>query len=196
MNKAIPLFVLLVSILLLIGPVLSNAETSKFVNVSIEVHGLEESAKTLNKVTLELARKFSEMSPDTEKMSADQLKELAKVIEQTNQLVVAINNSAGKTAATIESLKEPTKALVSGAMSSAFQSSVDPAIQSVNEVVTRWIFFSVIGLFLIVALIGFYIYFATRQIRAGVDVLKSITNEYEIVPKKLQEESNEIGKKN
>lgn len=196
MKKPIPLFVLLASLLLLIGPVLSNAETSKFVNVSIEVHGLEESAKTLNKATLELARKFSEMSPETEKMTADQLKELAKVIEQTNQLVVALNNAAGKTGATIESLKEPTKALLSEAMASAYQSSVDPAIQSVNEVVTRWIIFSIIGLFLIVALVGFYIYFATRQIRAAVDVLKSITGEYEIVPKKLQEESDEIGKEN
>ena len=193
MNKATPLFVLLSSFLLLISYTPSKAETSKFVNVSIEVHGLEESTKTLNNVTLELAKKLSEMSPDTEKMTPEQLKELAKVIEQTNQLVVAINSAVGQTGATIESLKEPTKALVSEAVTSAYQSSVDPAIKSVNKIVSRWIIFSIFGLLLIVALVGFYIYFATKQVRAAVNVLKSITDEYEIVPRKLQVESDEVG---
>ena len=192
MNKAPHFYVLFASLLALFVYTSSNAETSKFVNVSIEVHGLEESAKILNKATLELARKLDEMNPDTEKMTPEQLKELAKVIEQTNQLGKTFNNAVGQTSATIENIKEPTKALVSEAVSSAYQNSVDPAIQSVNKAVTRWITFSIIGLFLIVALVGLYIYFATKQIRAAVGVLKSITDEYEIVPRKLEVESDEI----
>jgi hypothetical protein len=191
MKKLIQMLLAIASLLLPVETVLSSTESPRFVNVSIEIHGLEESAKTLNQASLELAKKLTEMNPDAEKMSPEQLQQLALVIEQANLLVAAVNNAVDMTGPALESLKEPTRALVSEAMTSAYESSVDPAIQSVDAAVTRWIIFGVIGLLLTVAVIGFYFYFATRQLRAGLDILKSISEGYEIVPKKPAEEIRE-----
>ncbi|MEM7564551.1 MAG: hypothetical protein AAF353_16100 [Pseudomonadota bacterium] len=171
------------SVVLMISPVLADTQSSQWVNVSIEVNGLEQSAELLNQASRELATKISELNPNLEQMSPEQLKELANVIEQANQLVNAIDAASEKTGATIESLKEPTRSLVSETVTSAYQHSVDPALQSIDTMVSNWIIYSVIGLLLLVAMIGFYAYFATRQIRDAVGILKSITEDYEIQPK-------------
>ena len=178
------MLLVVMSLLLPVKTVLSSTETSQFVNVTIEIHGLEESAQSLNQASLELAKKLSELSPDVEKMTPEQLQQLALVIEQANLLVVAVNNTILNSGPALESLKDPTRVLVSEAMASAYQSSVDPAIQSVDAAVTRWIIFGVIGLILMVIIIGLCFYFTSRQLRVALGILKSISDEYEIVPKK------------
>ena len=186
-------------------PVFAHSELSEapetsanphFVSVSIEVHGLQESADNLNRATQELAAKISGLNPDPQQMSAEQLRELASVIEQANQLVASFDNTAEKAAATLESLQEPTRTLVADSVSTAYQHSVDPALHSFDWMVTRWIIYTVIGLLLSIALIGAYVWFATRQIREVVGILKSITDDYEIVPKSQhREEASEAESK-
>ena len=110
MNKTIQMLLAIASLLLPVETVLSSTETPQFVNVSIEIHGLEESAKTLNQASLELAKKLTEMSPEVEKMSPEQLQQLALVIEQANLLVAAVNNAVDMAGPALESLKEPTRA--------------------------------------------------------------------------------------
>ena len=184
--------------LLLASPLMAtetpdSANQGKYINVTFEIYGLEESARVLKKASLELAERLGQIDPDPEEMTPQQLQALALVIEQANHLIQTADESIKQAGLAIEGLRGPAKGLVSDALIAVQQSTIEPTIESVDDSVTSWLIIIFIGLFLIVTAVGYFIYLSTRQIRSMARTLKSITEDYEIVPKRVSRESIEPG---
>ena len=163
-------------------PVPSNQ--GKFINVTFELHGLDESARILKKASLDLANKISQIDPNPEKMTPEQLQAFSAVIEETNRLIQSFDTSIDQTGRAIDNL-------VSDALVTAQQTTIEPTIQSVDDSVSRWLIIIFSGIFLLLVVAGYFIYLTSSQIRSMARTLKSITEDYEIVPKRPAQEKIE-----
>jgi hypothetical protein len=149
----------------------------KYINVTFELHGLDESARILKKASLDLAKKISQIDPDPEKMTPKQLQALSAVIEEANRLVQSFDTSVDQAGQRIESL-------ASDVLLAAQHSTIEPTIQLVDDSVSRWLIIIFSGIFLLLVVAGYFIYLTSSQIRLMARTLKSITEDYEIVPKR------------
>ena len=156
----------------------------KYINVTFELHGLDESARILKKASLDLAKKISQIDPDPEKMTPEQLQAFSAVIEETNRLIQSFDTSIDQAGQAIDNL-------VSDALVTAQQTTIEPTIQSVDDSVSRWLIIIFSGIFLLVVVAGYFIYLTSSQIRSMARTLKSITEDYEIVPKRPAQEKIE-----
>lgn len=160
------------------------ANQGKFINVTFELHGLDESASILKKASLNLAKKISKIDPNPEKMTPEQLQAFSAVIEETNRLMQSFDTSIVQTGQAIDKL-------VSDALVTAQQTTIQPTIQSVDDSVSRWLIIIFSGIFLLLGVVGYFIYLTSSQIRSMARTLKSITEDYEIVPKRPAQEKIE-----
>ncbi|MFA9419188.1 MAG: hypothetical protein ACERLB_03475 [Gammaproteobacteria bacterium] len=160
------------------------ANQGKFINVTFELHGLDESASILKKASLNLAKKISKIDPNPEKMTPEQLQAFSAVIEETNRLMQSFDTSIVQTGQAIDNL-------VSDALVTAQQTTIQPTIQSVDDSVSRWLIIIFSGIFLLLGVVGYFIYLTSSQIRSMARTLKSITEDYEIVPKRPAQEKIE-----
>ena len=152
----------------------------KYINVTFEIYGLDESAKLLKNASLDLAEKLSQLDPDPEEMSPEQLQALSSVIQEANRLMQSVDESINQTGLAVGNL-------VSDSLIAVNQSTIEPTIQSVDNSVTKWLIISFLSIFLLIVVVGYYFYLASKQIRTMVNTLKSITEDYEIVPKRTKE---------
>ncbi len=164
------------------APVSSIQE--KYINVTFELHGLDESAGILKKASLDLAKKISQIDPDPEKRTPEQLQALSAVIEEANRLIQSFDTSIDQAGQRIENL-------VSDALLAAQQTTIEPTIQLVDDSVSRWLIIIFSGIFLLLVVAGYFIYLTSSQIRLMARTLKSITEDYEIVPKRPAQEKIE-----
>ena len=156
----------------------------KFINVTFELHGLDDSARILKKASLDLAKKINQIDPDPEKMTPEQLQAFSAVLEEANRVIQSFDTSIDQAGQTI-------KSLVSDALVTAQQTTIQPTIQSVDDSVSRWLIIIFSGIFLLLVVVGYFIYLTSSQIRSMARTLKSITEDYEIVPKRPAQEKIE-----
>jgi hypothetical protein len=181
---------LLLLVLFIASPVMADqapaaSDPEKFINIRFEFHGLNESNRPLKEASLDLAERLSQIDPDPEDMTPEQLQALASVIQEANHLIQSIDDSINEASPAI-------KNLVADALTAVQQSSIEPTIQSVDDSVSKWLIITLVGVFLLVAASGYFFYQVTSQIRATVKTLKSISEEYELVPKRAAlEKTNE-----
>ncbi len=166
----------------LVSPVIAeqvpaSAKQGKYINVTFEIYGLDESAGLLKKASQDLAKKLSQIEPNPEEMTPEQLQALSSVIQEANRLIQSIDASINQAGEAIENL-------VSDALIAAQQSTIEPTIQSVDDSVSRWLIIAFSGIFLLLVVAGYFFYLITSQVRSMARILKSITEDYEIVPKR------------
>ena len=173
------------------GETSDSAAPDKSINVTIEVLGFEVSARLLKDASLDLAKKISQIDPNPENMTPEQIQAITALIREANHLVQSFDQSNELAEQAIKRLRDPTLVLMSDALKTLHQSSIEPAIQSADDAVTRWLIVTFSGLIILLGIAGYYFYAATRQIRSMAQTLKSITSDYEIVPKRTSQEINE-----
>ena len=184
---------LLLALPLMAEEIPDAANQGKYINVTIEFHGLEEATSVLKKAALDLAKRLNQIDPNLEEMTPEQLEALALILEQANRLIQTSDESIKQAGAAIEGLRGPVKGLVSDALTAVQQSTIEPTIESVDGSVSKWIIITFTGIFLLVVAAGYFIYLSTRQIRSMARTLKSIAEDYEIVPKRVSRERIEPG---
>jgi hypothetical protein len=177
---------LLLALPLMAEEVPDTAIQGKYINVIFEFHGLEEATSALKEASLGLATRINQIDPNLEEMSPEQLEALALILEQANHLIQTADDSVKQAGLAIEGL-------VSDTLTAVQQSTIEPTIESVDDSVSRWLIMIFTGIFLIVTAAGYFIYLSTRQIRSMARTLKSITEDYEIVPKRVSREKIEPG---
>ncbi len=177
---------LLLALPLMAEEVPDTAIQGKYINVIFEFHGLEEATSALKEASLGLATRINQIDPNLKEMSPEQLEALALILEQANHLIQTADDSVKQAGLAIEGL-------VSDTLTAVQQSTIEPTIESVDDSVSRWLIMIFTGIFLIVTVAGYFIYLSTRQIRSMARTLKSITEDYEIVPKRVSREKIEPG---
>ena len=168
------------------GGVSTDSVQEKYVNITFEINGLGESAAQLKKAARTLATKLNQMDPNPEDMTAEQLQSLSSVMEEANRLIQSLD----QVKPAIAGLKEPTMDLVSDVLTVFHRSTVEPAIQSVDDSVSKWIVITFLSILLLLVVVGCYFYWASTKIRSIAVTLKSITEDYEIVPKRLAQKKD------
>ena len=145
---------LLMLVFFMASPVMSeetpvSPSTEKYINIKFELHGLNESNRPVKEAALDLAEKLSQIDPDPENMTAEQLQALASLIKEANLLIQSIDES-------IDEASPAIKNLVANALTAVQQSTIEPTIQSVDGSVSKWLIIILVGLFLLVVVAGYY----------------------------------------
>jgi hypothetical protein len=157
---------------------------SKYVSVTVEINELDESTNILKEAMTTLSLSLKEAAKSPENLSVEQLQELGTLIDKSDDLVVSLERTLQEVNPAINSAKKPTKDLLSALLQTARIEAVEPTIKSISSTVQFWLLLIIIGGILIVAFISITFYYTTKQFREMAQVLKSITNEYEIVRRK------------
>jgi len=157
------------------------AAPAKYVTVNIEIHGLDESTRILTDASRSLASALEEMKSRGKDLSPEQLDRLTVLAREMNELVRAAERTVQSSDRALERAREPLKALVADAVTSARVAGVDPVLGAIHGYVTTWLVIAIAGGLAALAL-SLYAFFAIgRQLREMVATLKLITAEYEIV---------------
>lgn len=159
----------------------SQENISKYVSVTVEINGLDESTNTLREAMTTLSSSLKKAAKSPENLSVEQFQELGTLIDKSDNLVVSLERTLKEVNPTINSAKQPTKELLSALLQTARTEAVEPTIKSIRSTVQLWIFLIIIGSILIVAFIGISLYYTSKQFREMAQVLKSIGSEYEVV---------------
>jgi hypothetical protein len=157
------------------------AAPAKYVTVNIEIHGLDESTRILTDASRSLASALEEMKSRGKDLSPEQLDRLTALAREMNELVRAAERTVQSSDRALERAREPLKALVADAVTSARVAGVDPVLGAIHGYVTTWLVIAIAGGLAALAL-SLYAFFAIgRQLRVMVATLKLITEEYELV---------------
>jgi len=162
-----------------------------YVNITFDVHGLDQSINHLQQASLNLATRIEQIDADPENMTPEQIQALSELTREASGLVSKLQQTMDQVVPTVDLLRDPTKKLVADAMNTVQQTAVQPAIDSVDNTVTKWLVITYLFLFVLFVVIGYALYLSSKQIRAMAQTLKAITEDYEIVRRKKPETSIE-----
>lgn len=161
------------------GPVRS----APYVDVTVEVHGLEASAGLLNEAMAELSNALAEIAASPEDLTPEQLAAFAALAERTNELVVSFERTLQGLGPAIREAQNPSREVLVGLLDTAKAEAIDPTLASIDRRVRSWLILSILGGLLIVGIAGLGLYVSTRQLRAMAGLLRSLGDEYRIVPR-------------
>jgi len=154
---------------------------AKYVTVNIEIHGLDESTRMLADASRSLAATLDDLKAHGKDLSPEQLDRLTALAREMNELVQAAERTVQASDRALERAREPVKAIVADAVTSARVAGVDPVLATLHGYVTTWLVIAMAGGLAALAL-SLYVFFAIgRQLREMVATLKLITDEYELV---------------
>ncbi|MEO1575594.1 MAG: hypothetical protein AAFU65_11620 [Pseudomonadota bacterium] len=157
-----------------------------YVSVSVEINGLEESTVAIRDTMRAVSQTLDEIVDERGNLSAEEIEALGSLIEKSDDLVVSLERTIKSVPAMIESAREPSRGALADWLSTTSVQAVDPAIRLASrEVKTwlRWLFAMAVGL-LILAGLGLYI--SARELRQMARVLRSLADDYEIVPRERE----------
>ena len=163
---------------------LTQNNPSEYISVTFEINGLDESAQILKEAMAALSLSINEAAKSPENLSVEQIRELEKLADKSDQLVLSLERTLKEVNPAISNATQPTKDLLSALLHTTKTEAVEPAIESIKNTVQLWMLIFVIGGIVIVALIGVSFYSTIKQFRDIADALKSISGEYEIVRRK------------
>lgn len=138
---------------------------AKYIDVTLEIHGLEDSISALREASDELAGKLKAISEQEENFSADELQRMEQIAASMEAVAAQIDKTINSVGPTLREAKQPTVELVSAVVQEARVKGVDPVVatlnNSVNDAVSQvkwsliWVgFVLMIGL----GLFGFFMF--------------------------------------
>lgn len=158
-----------------------------YISVNVEIQGLNDSLVKLNKAMDALTLSINHHADSPENLSPEQAKNLKVLLDKSNELVTSLNQSLLSIDDAIVKAKNPTKDIVSSVSSTFRQEAINPVLSSVKNTVDHWITLIIIGGILFLIIVSIALYFITVKIRDTANVLRSITEEYEIVRRERDE---------
>ena len=158
---------------------------AKYVSVTFEIQGLGESTNAVREAMSSLSSSMKEIAKSPQKLTAEQLRELGVLIEKSDNLVTSLERTLKEVNPTLQGAKKPTTEMLSALLKTTRSEVVDPTVKSIKDAVGFWIYLLVFGGIVVVALIGYSFYLTTKKVREMMQIAKSITEEYEIVRRKI-----------
>lgn len=155
--------------------------TVKYFSINIEFSGLDESTFLLKQSMNTLTAALSEAAKSPNDLSVEQIQALESLITKSDVLIVSLERALIEVGPMISNAKQPAQEMVAAVLDKARVEAINPTLLSIKRTGRHWIFLIVVGLILIVVLVGVALYFMTRQLREFAQILKAISNDYEIV---------------
>lgn len=183
----------LVAALLLTAPPLAvqaqedafSPRETPYVNITIEVDGLEQTTDLLNSAVAELSATLERIAASPDDMTPEQIAAFADLADRTNALVVSLDRTLQGLGPAIRETEAPAREVLAGLLDTARVRTIDPTLASVDRRVKTWLLLTFLGALLIAGLVGVGLYASLRQLRAMARVLGSIGDDYMIVPRQF-----------
>ncbi|MFT6267138.1 MAG: hypothetical protein ACJAWS_003305 [Oleiphilaceae bacterium] len=158
-----------------------DANIAKYVSVTFQVQGLNESTNALKEAMTSLSSTMKKINKSPQKLTAEQVREFSVLVEKSDQLVMSLERTLKELEPSIERAKKPTTEMLAALLKTTRLEIVNPTVESVKDAVGFWVYLFVLGGIVIVMIVVFSFYAMIKKMREIVQVAKSITGEYEIV---------------
>lgn len=156
-----------------------------YVSVSFEVNGLAESADLLHEAMRQLSETLADIAASPEDLTPEQLAAFTALAVQTNELVISLERTLKGVGPAIRDAETPTREVLVSLLDTAKTQAIDPTLESIDKRVRTWLVLTVVGVLLIVGIAGLGLYLSTRQLRTMASLLRSLGDEYRVVPRAL-----------
>ncbi len=145
---------------------------AQYVNVTVEIQGLDESVGLLKEAAGSLAQTMKELKERKGELSSEDLARIERIASSMEAVTARIDHTLDNAGNNIEKAKAPTVSLVSDIVKETKVEAIDPVIVSVQETVAesinqvKWGLIYV-GLLLLFGLsvFGFFMFKSLMQIR-------------------------------
>ncbi len=104
-----------------------EARTAKYVSVSFELYGLEETAIILNNAAKKIVVAMEGLNTGTNDLSPEQLDKIAIIARETNVAIQSLDKTLKNVVPAINKVREPTKAMIKDILLVARETTIDPA---------------------------------------------------------------------
>ena len=158
-------------------------EPPPYINVTVELNGLAESAKVLNAAVVELSQTMSELAASPEDLTPEQLAAFTELTQEMNVLVVSLDQTIQGIGPAIRNMEALTREVLVNLIDTARAEAIDPTLQSVDRRIRNWLVLTIVGALVVVGFTGLGLFVSTRQLKLMAGMLRSIADDYEIVPK-------------
>ena len=158
-------------------------ESPPYINVTVELNGLAESARVLNAAVVELSQTLSELAASPEDLTPEQLAAFTELTQEMNVLVVSLDQTIQGIGPAIRNMEAPTREVLVNLIDTARAEAIDPTLQSVDRRIRNWLVLTIVGALVVVGFTGLGLFVSTRQLKLMAGMLRSIADDYEIVPK-------------
>lgn len=159
-------------------------EPPPYINVTVELNGLAESAEMLNASVAALSETVSALAASPEDLTPEQLAAFTELTQEMNTLVVSLDQTIQGVGPAIRSIEAPTREVLVSLIDTARAEAIDPALQSVDRRIRNWLLLTIVGALVVVGFAGLGLFVSTRQLKLMAGTLRSIADDYEIVPKR------------
>ncbi len=136
MNTNVLIFCVLIAGSLTINPTIANeppGKPTKFIDVTLEIHGLEASIQSLRAASDELSSQLLSISQQEGVYNADDLARIESIAASMQSVAEQIDKTINGVGSTLLEAKQPTVELVSAVVQEAREKGVDPVITSLNH---------------------------------------------------------------
>ena len=148
-------------------------KTSKYVNVTFEIHGLEESVGLLKNASSSLAEAMEKLKNQNGKLTPEDLERIERIASSMESVAEKIDKTLQDVGPTIQQAKEPTVELISAIVHDTKVEAIDPVIASVQEKVSqsvneiKWSLIMVGVVFLVaIIVLGLFLFKIFTQVNA------------------------------
>ena len=162
-------------------------ELPPYINVTVELNGLAESAETHNAAVAELSETVSVIAASPDDLTPDQLAAFTELTREMNVLVVSLDQTIQGVGPAIRDVEAPTREVLVSLIDTARAEAIDPTLQSVDRKIRNWLLLAIVGALVVVGFTGLGLFVSTRQLKLMAGMLRSIADDYEIVPKRHPE---------
>ena len=162
-------------------------EPQPYINVTVELNGLAESAEMLKAAVAELSATVSALAASPDDLTPEQLAAFTELTQQMNVLVVSLDNTIQGVGPAIRDIEAPTREVLVSLIDTARAEAIEPTLESVDRRIRNWVLLSIVGALVVVGFTGLGLFVSTRQLRLMAGMLRSIADDYEIVPKQSLE---------
>lgn len=162
----------------------SSPERPAYVEITVEINGLEESTIAIRDTMAALSNTLIDVADSPDSLSVEQLDALGRLIDKSSALTASLERTVASVPAVVEGVRDPGTAALRDWLSTASVQAIDPTIRLASREVRTWIKGLVLGGVLLLVLIGLGLYVSARELRQMARVLKSLADDYQIVPRK------------
>ena len=164
----------------------SDLPAEPLVTVTLEINRLEQSLQLLDETITRLDASLQQLAGSPERLTPEQIEAYGALSNDVESMLVSLQDTMAQVGPTVESIRDPSSRFLGDMLSTSREELVEPVTDEIRGMVRNWIFAMVFAMLLLLAVVGVALYVALGQVRDIANVLRSIADEYQIVPRESE----------
>ena len=160
-----------------------SRDIGRYVDVTIELHGLDEAAKTLNAAISRLSKAIDALAINPDGLSPEQLIEVNKLASQLRAALREADQLMNNVTPMINNARGPANELLENLLRTAQSKTIDPTLTRFDTLLTRWMMIAAIAVAVWIFVTLWWGYSTAQQLRRMAATLADLADDYEIVRK-------------